>query len=64
MGDAAGDLALGEVPVAVIHGLELASVDGHATALQRADPAAKLDELRADLADAHAVVAPEISNGL
>lgn len=64
MGDAAGDLAFGEVPVAVVHGFELAAVDGHAIALQRADPAAKLDELRADLADACTVVVPEVSDGL
>jgi hypothetical protein len=47
-----------------IHGLELAAVDGNAIALQCADPAAELDELRADLADARAVVAPEVRDGL
>ena len=61
---AAGDLALGEFAIPIVHRLELAAVDGHALALGQADPAAKLDKLRADLADAYAVVAPEIRDGL
>ena len=46
---AAGDLALGEVLVAVIDRLELASVDRDAVAFQSADPAAEPDELRTPL---------------
>lgn len=60
----AGDLALGEVAVAVVERLELAPVDGNAVALQHADPAAELDELRAGLADGNGVVAPEVGDGL
>ena len=40
MRQAIGDLPLGEVPIAVVDGLELAAVDGNAVALQQADPAA------------------------
>jgi len=64
MRKAAGDLALGEVLVAVIDRLELTAVDGHAVALQRADPAAQLHELRASLANGPTVIAPEIRNRL
>lgn len=64
MGEAVGDLALGEVSVAFVDRLELAAVDRDAIALQDADPAAELDELRADPAAGSAVVAPEIGDGL
>ena len=64
MRKAAGDLALGEILVAVIDRLELAPVDGHAVALQRADAAAQINELRAGLADGLTVITPEIRNRL
>jgi hypothetical protein len=64
VGEAVGDLALGEVAVAVVHRLELAAVDRDAGAPQHADPTAELDELRAGLADGRAIVAPEIGDGL
>jgi hypothetical protein len=64
MGEAAGDLALREVPVAVVHRLELAAVDGDAIAPQYADPAAELDELRAGPPDGRAIVTPEIGDRL
>src|ERR1700680_3635784 len=44
---AALDLALREVVVATVHGLELAAVDGNAGLRQQAHLAAQLDELRA-----------------
>src|ERR1700730_16697470 len=46
---AALDLALREVVVATVHGLELAAVDGNAGLRQQAHLAAQLDELRANL---------------
>jgi len=58
MGRPAGNLALGEVLVAVVSRLELATVGGDAIALQCADPAAEFDELSAGLADGRAVIAP------
>lgn len=62
MRQAAGDLSLGEVPVAIVQ--LAAAVDGNAVALQHADPAAQLHELRADLADGTAVRTPELRDGL
>lgn len=64
VGDAAGDLALGEVAVPAVNGPELAPVDGNAGALQHADPAAQLHELSNAAADAGAVVTPEVGDGL
>jgi hypothetical protein len=51
MRKAAGDLALGEGLVAVVDRLELAAIDRHAFAFQRADPAAQFHELCAGLAN-------------
>lgn len=59
-----GDLALGEVAVAAIDCLELAAIDSDASAFQRTDPAAELDEPGAGPAERRTVVAPEIGNGL
>lgn len=64
MREAAGDLALGEVLIPIIDGLELATVNGHALAFQRADAAAQLHELRTGFADGGAVIASEICNRL
>lgn len=64
MDQAAGDLALGEVAIPVVHRLELAAVDRDALALQRADTAAEFDELGAGPADDGTIVAPEADNGL
>ena len=46
---------LREVPVAISHRLERAAVNGDAIALQQADQAAHLHELRAGLADRGAI---------
>lgn len=64
MGEAVGDLVLREVPVTVVDGLEFAAIDGNAIALQHADPAAKLHELRAGPADRAAIRAAEFGDGL
>ena len=58
MHDPAGDLALGEIAVAVVHRLEPAAVDGDAVPLSHADPR------RAGLADGGLVVASEVGDGL
>jgi len=49
MGKTAGDLVPGEVPVAVVHRLELAAVDGDPVTFWHPDSAAQLDEVRASL---------------
>lgn len=64
MGKAACNLALGKVLAEVVHSIALAAVDGHAIALQHADPATEFEELRAGVADTRAVVAPKIRDGL
>jgi hypothetical protein len=64
MDQVAGDLALGEVSIPVVHRLELVSVDRDALALQNADPAAEFDEPRAGLSEVRAIVAPEVGNRL
>lgn len=64
MGQAAGDLALGKVAIAVVHRLEFAAVDGDAIPLQHPHPAAQFHELRAGPSDGRAVVAPEVGDGL
>ena len=64
MRKAAGDLALGEVPVPVVHRFELAPVNGDDLALQNTDAAAEVDELRAGLPDGRTVLPPEICDGL
>src|SRR6267143_5383935 len=60
---AALDLALREVVVATVHGLELAAVDSNAGLRQQAHLAAQLDEPRTDLPDGGAVVFAEIGDG-
>ena len=57
-------LAACEVLVAIVHRLELATVDGHARFRQQSHLAAQLDELRTDLLDGWPVVLAEIGNGL
>ncbi len=64
MRQAAGDLRLGEVAIAIVDGLELAAVDGNAVAPQHADPTAELHELGTGPANGRAVPAPEIGDGL
>ena len=64
MRQTAGDLVLREIPVAIVHGLELAAVDGNAIAPQHPDPSAQLHELRAGPADRRSVISPEIGDGL
>ena len=56
---AALDLALREVVVTTVHGLELAAVDGNAGLRQQAHLAAQLDESRANLLDRGAIVLAE-----
>jgi hypothetical protein len=48
----------------IIDGLELATIDRHAIAFQRADPAAEFYELRTGLADRRSVIMTEIRNRL
>src|SRR5246500_2722894 len=60
---AALDLALREVVVATVHGLELAAVDGNAGLRQQAHLAAQLDELRANLLDRGTIVPAEVGDG-
>src|SRR5258708_31288104 len=56
---AALDLALREVVVGTVHGLELAAVDGNPGLRQQPHLAAQLDELRAKLLDRWAIVLAE-----
>src|ERR1700719_1851930 len=60
---AALDLALREVVVATVHGLELAAVDSNAGLRQQAHLAAQLDELRANLLDRGTIVLAEVGDG-
>src|ERR1700676_560342 len=53
-----------EVPIAIVHRLELAAVDRHARRREQIHLAAELDEARAHLADGTAVVLPEIGDRL
>src|SRR6185437_6923218 len=53
-----------EVPIAVVHRLELAAIDGNARFRQQTHLAAEFDEARAHLADGTAIVFPEISDRL
>ena len=53
-----------EVPVAIVHRLELAAVDRHARRGQQAHPAAQIDEAGANLTDRFAIVLAEIGNRL
>ncbi len=64
MGDVICDLALGEVANSGVHRPELAAVDSDACALQHADASAKLHEPGAGTADAKAIVAAEVGDGL
>ena len=58
------DLAGGEVAVAAVDRLELAAVDGHDGLREQLELAAQRDEAPADVADACAVVVPEVGDGL
>ena len=53
-----------EVPVAVVHRLELAAVDRHAGLRQQAHRAAQRNKARAHLADGTAIVLAEVGNRL
>ena len=57
-------LALGEVPVAVVHRLELAAVDGDAWGRKQPYLAAQIHEAGADLAQPGAIVLAEIGDRL
>ena len=58
------DLARRVVAVAAVDSLELAAVDGHQCLREELEVAAEHDEALADVADANAVVAPEVGDGL
>ena len=58
------DFALREVLVTRVDRLELRSVDGDARFRQQSHPPAKLNELRAHLLDAEAVVATKVGDRL
>jgi len=64
MGKAAGNLALGKISVSVVHGLQLATVNGYDLALQHSDPAAEIHKLRLGLAARWVIVPSEIRDGL
>jgi len=51
-----------EVPVAVVHRLELAAIDGNARCRKQTHLAAELDKARAHLADGTPIVLPEIGD--
>jgi hypothetical protein len=53
-----------EVPVAIVHRLELAAVDRHARRGQQAHLTAQIDEARANLADGAAIVLAKVGNRL
>src|SRR5258708_30827729 len=53
-----------EVPVAVVHRLKLAAIEGNARIRKQTHLPAELDEARAHLADAMAIVLPEIGDRL
>ena len=57
-------LGLGEVPVAIIHRLELAAIDRNAGSCQQTDLPAQFNEPRADLADGGAVILAEVGDRL
>ena len=52
-----------EVSVPVVHGLELAAIDGNARRRQETHPTAEFDEARTHLAQRKAVVFAEVRNG-
>src|SRR5258708_34539788 len=60
---AAPDLALREVVVATVHGLELTAVDGNAGFRQQAHLAAQGDKARANLLDRGTIVLAEVGDG-
>ena len=64
MGDPELHLAGREVPVPVVHRLELAAVDGDAAAAENPDTAAEVDETRAGLPDRRAILLAEIGDRL
>src|SRR5829696_4324938 len=57
-------LGAGEVPVTIVHRLELAAVDRHAGLREQAHRAAQRDEARAHFADGKAIVFAEVRNRL
>ena len=57
-------LAAREVPVAIVHRLELAAVDRHACCRQKTHLTAQFDEAGANLADGLAVVFAEVGDHL
>ncbi|VIO78438.1 hypothetical protein CI41S_62790 [Bradyrhizobium ivorense] len=57
-------LRSGEVPVPVVHCLELAAIDGDARRREKPHLSAELDEARTDLAQRQAVVLAEIRDRL
>jgi len=55
---------LREVPVPIVHSLELAAVDRDIHTRQQPDTAAQLNELGADLTDRWVIVLAEVGNRL
>ncbi|KRQ17698.1 hypothetical protein AOQ71_00055 [Bradyrhizobium manausense] len=53
-----------EVPVPVVHGLELAPIDGDAGRREKTHPAAELDKARTYLAQRQAVILAEVRDRL
>src|SRR5262245_36468296 len=53
-----------EVPVPIVHRLELAAIDGHARLRQQAHLATELNKARAHLADGSAVVLAKVGDRL
>ena len=53
-----------EVPITIVHRLELAAIDGNARLHQQTHLAAELDKARTHLADGTAVVLPEVGDRL
>jgi len=62
--DARFELALRVVLIAVVHRLELATIDRHLYALEHIQPVAKDDELAADVANRLPVLLAEVGNCL
>ena len=58
------DLARSEVAIAAVDGLELAAVDGHQGLGEQLELPAQLNEAGTGVADARAVVMPEVGDGL
>lgn len=62
--DTGVELPVGEVLVAIVHGLELAAVNGDEGIGKQVEPPAQQDEFAADATDRRALVFPEVRNGL